>query len=284
MEAPKYLLQKKLLQKSVLFIVGFSILFMIIYQPFSATAWFGFYPLSKFLTTVLFYIISVAILIVSKKVLFIYQSKHDLSITIYSLWISSEFILIGVLYLLFTEVIDKNEQAFSIGTILRTSLCVGLILSIPYIIITLYAGYRAKAEELSILLLQRKMRNLPHEPHLINLYDYNDSMKISIYDDAILYIESQDNYVQIYYEMDEKMRSYLLRVRTQKLEEQLTNTTLIRCHRSFIININKIKLYKNEHNRATAVLTNPNAKNIPISKSYYKAVTEIISSKGCPQE
>jgi hypothetical protein len=284
MEAPKYLLQKKLLRKSVLFIVGFSILFMIIYQPFSATSWFGFYPFSKFITTVLFYIISVAILIVSKKVLFIYQSKHDLSITIYSLWIGSEFILIGVLYLLFTEVIDKNEQAFSIETIFRTSLCVGLILSIPYTIIILYAGYRAKAEELSILLLQRKMRNLPHEPHLINLYDYNDSMKISIYDDAILYIESQDNYVQIYYEMDEKMRSYLLRVRTQKLEEQLTNTTLIRCHRSFIININKIKLYRNEHNRATAVLTNPNAKNIPISKSYYKAVTEIISSKGCPQE
>jgi hypothetical protein len=284
MEAPKYLLQKKLLWESVIFIVGFSILFMIIYQPFSTTAWFGFYPLSTLLTTIIFYIISVAILIVSKQLLFVYQSKHKLSITIYSIWIVCEFILIGVLYMLFTNTIDKNEHALSFGTILRTSLCVGLILSIPYTIITLYAGYKAKTEELSILLLQRKMRNLPHEPHLINLYDYNDSMKISIYDDAILYIESQDNYVQIFYEMDEKLRSYLLRVRTQKLEEQLTDTTLIRCHRSFIININKIKLYKNEHNRATAVLTNPNAKNIPISKSYYKAVTEIINSKGCPQE
>ncbi len=284
MEAPKYLLEKKLLWKSVIFILGFSILFMIIYKPFSTTAWFGFYPFRKLITTIIFYLISVLILVVSKQLLYIYQSKHKLSITKYSLWIGCEFILIGVLYLLFTESIDKEEHVLSFNTILKTSLCVGLILSIPYTIITLYAGYKAKTEELSILLLQRKMRNLPKEPHLINLYDYNDSMKISIYDDAILYIESQDNYVQIFYEMDEKLKSYLLRVRTQKLEEQLTNTSLIRCHRSFIININKIKLYKNEHNRATAVLTNPNAKNIPISKSYYKTITEIISSNSCPQE
>ena len=39
-EVPKFLLKLDFMMKSVAFIAAFSILFMLIYTPFSVTAWF----------------------------------------------------------------------------------------------------------------------------------------------------------------------------------------------------------------------------------------------------
>lgn len=277
MEVPKFLLRKKYLFESVLFIALFSILFMVIYRPFSATAWFGFRPLERLLATVSFYMVMLGVLSLSKYLIYRLHSVRILTMRGYLLWIGGEFVAVALLYILFTVALGLRS-AIDGWLVLRVFLCVALILAIPYTIITLYAGYRVRTEELNLMKLNRAAEQHAGGARLVHFSDNNGVLKLSVDADKLYYIKSQDNYVQIYFELDGKFSSYMLRCKTQRIEESLAGTSLIRCHRSYIVNTHKIKFYKNSHDRATIVLTHADAKQIPVSKSYYKAVTEIVAT------
>ena len=278
MEVPKFLLRKKYLVESVLFVGLFSVIFMLLYSPFSATAWFGFFPLRRFLTTFSFYAVSLLLMSLSKYLLYRYCAERPLSVRGYVWWIAGEFLVVALLYILFTIAFGLRGSALTPAYYLRVVLCVSLVLAIPYALITLYAGYRGKNEELNLMKLNRSLEGDAERGHLIHFNDNNGVLKISVDADKLYYIESQDNYVRIYYELEGKLLSYMLRCKTQRIEEMLAGTPLIRCHRSYIVNTNKIKFYKNNHDRATIVLTHPDAKQIPVSKSYYKTVTRIVAT------
>ena len=282
-QAPKYLVQKEVLIDSVVFIVLFSALFIFIYRPFADNLWFNVKPAETLLLTISFFTVAIGILALSKVLLYMYQSKYELHMSTYILWIAAEFVLIGSVYILFTQTFGFGHEKITFNLILRTSINVGLILAIPYAIITIKAHYRSKLEELNLLLVQKQMLIEPRENHLINFYDCNDNLKISLYEDSVSYIESADNYVQIYYEMDGKLQSYLLRTGTQRTWELLSDTALIRCHRSFIVNPKKVKLFKDFKDHASIVLANPGVREIPVSKSYYKDVCLAIDQAGCPR-
>lgn len=278
MEVPKFLLRKKYLFESVLFIVLFSILFLTLYRPFSATAWFGFRPLSRLLTTLSFYVVALVLMAIGKYLLYRFHAGRPFSVGGYLGWIAAEFLTIALLYILFTIAFGLRDSALTFGFYLRVFCCVALILAIPYTIITLYAGYRGKNEELNLMKLNGALAAESEGSRLVHFNDNNGVLKMSVDADTLYYIESQDNYVRIYYELDGRLLSYMLRCKTQRIEESLAGTPLIRCHRSYIVNTHKIKFYKNNHDRATIVLTHADAKQIPVSKSYYKAVTEVVSA------
>ena len=80
--------------------------------------------------------------------------------------------------------------------------------------------------------------------------------------------------MEIRYEMDGKLLNYLMRCRTKRLEKQLENTSLVRCHRSYIVNIDNVSQFKREKAKTFLVLAHPEARKIPVSQSYYKTVAE----------
>ena len=153
-----------------------------------------------------------------------------------------------------------------------------LIMAIPYTIMTLYAAYKAKTEELELLQYQLNLAttNQVAFPSLINLHDYNGVLKLTISADSLYYMESQDNYVKIYYENQGKLLSYMLRCRTKAVEENLAETNMVRCHRSFMVNIIKINHIKKDGKSRYIVLSNPDIKPVPVSKSYFKNLVERI--------
>lgn len=274
MNAPKYLLHKDFLIGSVAFVVIFSLLFLLLYHPFSDTVWLSTDPEGTLLPTILFYMVGILILLGSKFLMMLYQIRRSFTVGRLLLWLFGEFVLIALAYLLFTSHYIGAEVSFSAKVILRTSYCVGLILAIPYAIFALIAGNLAKAEEINILKLNKEADIPSPSSPIIDFYDYTGALKISVASNSIYYIGSQDNYVEIRYELDGKLLNYLMRCRTTRLEKQLEGTSLIRCHRSFIVNIDNVSQFKRENARAFLVLSHPDAKKIPVSKSYYKAIAE----------
>ena len=71
-----------------------------------------------------------------------------------------------------------------------------------------------------------------------------------------------------------QLLNYLMRCRTTRLEKQLEGTPLIRCHRSYIVNVENVAQLKREGARVFLELSHPDARKIPVSKSYYKAIAE----------
>lgn len=275
MNTPKYLLQKKFIWGSVAFVTVFSFFFLLIYHPFSETAWLGLDPEKTLVPTLLFYVVGIFILLVSKMLMQLYQIRHTLTVGRYALWLFGEFVLIALAYLLFTTQFIESGIPLSARLLLRTSYCVALILAIPYAIFGLIAANRSKTEEINAL----KQNQASEEPtvssaKIIHFYDYSGVLRLSVSADSLYYIASQDNYVEIRYELDGQLLNYLMRCRTTRLEKQLEGTSLIRCHRSYIVNVDNVTLFKREGARAFLALTHPDAKKIPVSKSYYKATAE----------
>lgn len=255
--------------------VGFSIIFLLTYHPFSTTNWLGLKS-DVILPTILFYLCSIVILLLSKVGLMYYQLRHTVSVRMYLLWFLGEFIVIGLIYLFFTRRYFQADVPMTFRLVAYTSMCVGMILVIPYTIFALLAANKAKAEELDALKLTlATMEQTPaRQSEIIHFYDFGGVLRISIPEEDIYYIASQDNYVEIQYEMGGKLLNYLMRCRTTRLEKQLENTSLARCHRSFIVNLDNVEQLKRENSRLLLVLKHPDAKKIPVSKSYYKAIAE----------
>lgn len=252
----------------------FSLLFLLIYHPFSETAWLGFKPDETLAPTLFFYLVSIAILLISRALMQLYQIRRTLSAGRYLLWIFGEFVLIAAAYLLFTTLYIEPDIPLTAGLLLRTSFCVAMILAIPYAIFTLIASNRSKSEEINALKLNQESEKPATVANVIPFYDYNGILRLSVSADNIYYIASQDNYVEIRYELGGNLLNYLMRCRTTRLEKQLEGTSLVRCHRSYIVNVEKVTLFKREGARVFLVLSHPDAKKIPVSKSYYKTIAE----------
>ena len=273
-EIPKLMFRRGFMMRSIIFVLLFSLVFLAIYQPFSDTAWIDFLSAHNRLVTLLFYIVCVSVMIVSKQVMAWRQSHSAFSHRLFVVWMLAEFVSIGLIYTLFTALFF--DTAITVSLVCRISASVAMILAIPYAFVYMYAQYQGKKEELELIMLQRQTRTHADEK-LVHFYDSNGVLKISIDENAIYYVVSQDNYVQIYYELNGQLCSYMLRCRTQRLEEMLSDTSLVRCHRSYIVNIKKVQFYKNEHDHGTITLSHADARQIPVSKSYYKSVTSRIA-------
>lgn len=73
----------------------------------------------------------------------------------------------------------------------------------------------------------------------ISFKDENDREDFSMPKDQVLFLKAANNYVEIYYQEGDQVKMHLLRNRLSKLEQQLSDKNIIRCHRSYLVNIEK---------------------------------------------
>lgn len=278
MIVPKHFLKKKFLYETVLLNTIFSMLFLALYQPFSLTFWLGVAPTNVLLCSIAFYVCCIIFLIASKEGFHRYElARKELPLNSLLLWMLCEFVGIAVIYLAFTFALGYSTNSSLLELLLRTTGCVALILSIPMVPTLLYAKTKDDQEEIRIL----KLNQVASEKHvkgtsLVNLFDHSGTLKITASQDDIFFIESQDNYVCIHYLIGDKMENYMLRNSTQEVEKALRDTNIIRCHRSFLVNINRIKVLKHNKGRAVIAMDDKAKTEVPVSRRYYKELLEVI--------
>jgi len=135
---------------------------------------------------------------------------------------------------------------------------------IPFAIILLYSIHRNSQKAYKLLELQPKF-DLTEK--YINLQSYNRKEQLSITLDNLLYIEAQDNYVAVYYMAKDKVKKQLLRATMNDIETNLKADFVIRCHRSFIVNIHKLERVTKDGHQMKLFL--PHIESfIPVSRSY----------------
>lgn len=300
-EIPKFLISTRYISVVIAFIVLFSGLFLFIYQPFSLAVWFSTADSLSFSLSLLFYILSIIILVVSRITMYHLQDRVDLTTMTYIWWIMFENLAISLLYTLITIKFFPVDGISTPTIATRALMCVTLILVIPNALVLFYAAYKAKCEELQatqyrLQRLSEEYRllesNTQHElraaamvqsktqpqqpqettPRMINLYDNNGMLRLTLNIDSLYYLESEDNYIKVYYKHNDKIVSYMLRCRTRSVEESLAGTCMVRCHRSFIVNINKISVMEDDRRMHYLSLDDDSIRRIPVSKSYYESL------------
>lgn len=118
-----------------------------------------------------------------------------------------------------------------------------------------------------------------NDPKIINLFDHNGILRFSIKESDLYYIISQDNYVRIHYLNNGEMTSYMLRCPLKVIEKSIKGSSLIRCHRSYIVNISRIKVLRSEKDGFFIDMDYDGIAEIPISKSYSDTFMEHFSKK-----
>lgn len=294
-EIPMFMTSRKYLAVSVLFVIAFSVFFMVIYTPFSVSSWFSIKDMGSFGISVVFTVAAIAILAVSKTAIYLLRNRIRFTAARYMAWLMCENIVISLGYTILTFQLLPGITSSSIPAIaVRVLFFVTMITAIPYSLVTLYVAYRTKGEELEAALDERdRLRGelragraasetataaAPQLPQMINLYDNNGTLRLTITVDSLYYLESQDNYVKVHYKHNDKFSVYMLRSRTSSIEESLAGTGMIRCHRSYIINVRKIAFIGEEHKSYYVTLNDEQIKRIPVSKRYYDNVTGAIAA------
>lgn len=86
-----------------------------------------------------------------------------------------------------------------------------------------------------------------------------------------LYGQAQDNYVELRYAEAGTVRTHLLRTTLTSLAEDIQGTGIERCHRSYIVNLGRVRSVRGTGSGLHLALDNVKEQ-IPISKSYRERV------------
>ena len=277
---PSYLRERYQLLGTVTFAALFSVLFLLVSIPFSNNAWFRLGNSTFFGFTALFASISLAILIVSKVTM--YKTRNILPMTYwgYAAWCLSEIVLITVLYTIFTVTIaqpeDQNGIAIFFHALVYTFVCLG----VPYIIAGMFFTIIDQNRTIRLMNMQDVVTDeTPAETaapvQKFTLFDNNGVLKLSVSSANLYYVEADDNYIKVWYaDQQGALQTYMLRCRLKTVEESFAGSDLIRCHRKFIVNMQKVKLLQKVGSVYEITLDNEAIAPIPVTKTYIGNVLE----------
>ncbi len=276
---PTYLTGKYQLIGTVTFSVLFAIVFLNIYIPYSDTAWFGLADSDTFLRTGLFILLSVLLLIASRMLMYRCKKEFDLLYWMYILWCALEIVAISAIYVGFTRTLGI-ETLDTRWDIFRKVLPYSTIsLGIPYLIAGMYFAIIDKNNTIRLMNYENVVTDEPVKPdtqlHKITLFDNSGTLKLSLNLENLYYIESDDNYIKVWYtDNKEDLKQYMLRCRLKTVEESFKGSGLVRCNRKYIVNIGRVSTLRKESDGYVLDLDNEAIPPLPITKTY----TDIVLS------
>jgi DNA-binding LytR/AlgR family response regulator len=272
---PEYLLGKYQLIGTVTFSVLFAVVFLNIYIPFSDTAWFGLGGSEMFRLTLLFGTLSILILVVSRMLMYRSKSVFEMTYLEYIIWSFAEIVIVSYVYTRLTvdNFAPLEENSWDIFS--RSLLYGTIALGIPYIISGMYYAIIDKNRTIRLLNYDNVVTDEPVLPDTrkITLYDNSGALKLSLSTDNLYYIESDDNYIKVWYtDSKAELKQYMLRCRLKTVEESFRDSGLVRCHRKYIVNLKKVKVLRKESEGYVLELDNETIPPLSVTKTYTDVV------------
>lgn len=279
---PAYLYDKRNTIRMVLFTAFFALMFINIFQPFSSRNWYpDISEFKYFAFSSLIILTGMLVVVITRVILLAYAKKHDVKYWQYILVIICEVFFMALFYSLFAKFVPKQGAERDFMEIMNQSIRNTVpVLLLPYAISWLYFSWKDKSRQLrDIQAEEPKLTELNPNRLLVNFMDEKGDLKLSIMLDNLLYIESADNYTIIHYTNKTGITKYVLRNSLKWIEENLgKDLPIIRSHRSYIVNLDKVKILKKTKAGIMLELDAEGTPDIPVSKTYYAAFMERFSN------
>ncbi len=287
---PHYLIEKNNLVVQVAISVLFAIAFLALYIPLSdsTTAWFSVEEENQFIYTA-FFIISSTIFLVLSRIMMYYMSKRLIRFTYpkFILWTVGEIVLIGLFHA-YISLSVMHVETYSHALIIGKSILITFIaLGFPFIVTDLSFAILDAQRVLKIaksVIDSNETNNktqktaaestVTDNPDVINFHDYTGALKFTVKLENIYYIKAEGNYVNVFYNNKGGISSFVLRNKIQAIEDSLAGTPLMRCHRTYIVNSNNIKLIRTEDEGYYIDFNQPGLESVPVSRTYSEKIVK----------
>jgi hypothetical protein len=271
---PSFLYEKHNIVRLILFTSLFALVFINIYSPFGADRWFKLDQLEFFTYSSMTILAGVLVVVFSRIIMYHFCKRQTLILWQYLVWIFVEVLAMALFYALFEKFILKDIREFI--TIIKVSAQhTALVLLLPYSVSWLYFSWKDKQEQIERLADIQAFSSNTRD--MLPFYDEKGILKFSIKKENLLFLEAAENYVNIYYLNKGKVSRYLLRDTLKKAEDNFAGTEIIRCHRSYMVNFEKVKVIRKDKDGLKLELDNPSVIDIPVSKTYVNSIMQTFS-------
>lgn len=271
---PDFFVKRRNTVIQILFTTIFAYAFILIYRPFNSRSWFDVNT-GKFAFGVGFVVVlGMLVVIISRVIMSQIRKVRTITIAGYSIMIAIEVLAMTGFYMMIQKVFLKDPR-FWFEVYYTAILNATLILLIPYLMSLLYFAWYDKKQKLDNLLFAKT--NEP-ESRFIHFDDENGDTKLSMQLNDLLYIEASENYVTIHYLDHTQPDRMLLRNSMKRMEEQLTGFPVVRCHRSFMVNLNRVRLAKKTKSGMVVELSATVPIRLPVSETYRSNFSETLRS------
>lgn len=280
-DLPSFLVTKENIRKLIFFTTVYSLIFINIFRPFNSEDWIpGINTFNYFLYSSLMVLIGLTLISISRIIMHFFVKKISIGYLEYLIWILAEITILAGFYIFIAHkvgfidnYIQKNPGLVyweAIFEIFRKAVAnTTWMLLIPYVISFLYLYNEHLIKKLAENTEETKENNV------IQFKDEKDEVRFSITSDKVVFIESSDNYCIIKYLNNDKISDFVLRSSLKRLANELIDTPIQRCHRSYMINLEHVASLKKDNSDISFEFDVPNVKEIPISKSYNEKIMEL---------
>ena len=262
----------------------FALVFLTAYVPFSETAWFQVGKSNYFFITAAFVGSGMLFLTLSRILMnWVIRKIRHFPFWLYILWLFLEIMILAVCHTLISYFeIQATDHSF--GYLYAKSVLITFIaLAVPYIVTVLAILLKDTQRHLMLTksdTVESDDEVMPEHTEIINLMDNNGNLKLSVKLDNLYYIKAEDNYINVFYQRSGAIASYMLRCKMQTIADNcVDSSSLMRCHRSYIVNINKVSVLHNEADGFVIDFEREGLESIPVSKTYSAKVLEAFNKK-----
>ena len=196
------------------------------------------------------------------------QSGRHIAIVVLGGWM-----VVGLVLLLFSpyrihDWVEENRYVLMWSEIV-VLLCIAV----------LFANDAADAHHLIDQLSEAEKREMQSSVDMYNFYDEKGELKLSVKPEKLYYLEAADNYVKIHYLGNGKMEKLMIRNTLKNIEWRFRDRGLIRCHRSYVVNLNLVQVLRRQENEVVLDYGDDRIPLIPVSRTYATAVMEHFTRK-----
>ena len=276
-----YMIEKSNLVKLVIFTGLFSLVFVNLYKPFSSDRWIDISSTQYFLYSCVIVFIGIAVIAVSRYLMNLFVRRFSLNNIEYGIWVILELVILSGFYTLYVLWMRSDLQFWSIEDAVIAfrdiNINTFLVVFFPYLISWLYFAYDDKNKRIRELEKRGVVRN---GPSVLHFNDDKGGQRLSVAFEAVVYLESADNYIEINYLLQGKMEKFMLRNSMKRTELELTETAIQRCHRSYMVNFEHVTSLHKDGDDFFVEMDVPDTKRIPVSKTYVQKATEAFAYFG----
>ncbi len=260
----------------------FAFLFMVVFRPFGINRLLEFDEM-KFLSAstltedeafyVMAAVVTLAALLlggISRFMMIRHNRDREITYRGYLIWNLWEFLTLAVALTGFSSVMFHSESVLHIFlNVFGRTFCI-LLLPYGYSFLCIVLMDRMQA----LKNLRESIRQDEEAQKKANVLFHDDKgLRLSVKRDNLLLIESADNYVCVWYLNNDTVKKAMVRNTMKRVAEQLGDGNIRRCHRSYMVNLDRVKVLRREKEGIFIEIGHDGVPDIPISKTYAESIT-----------
>ena len=182
-------------------------------------------------------------------------------IILWSIW--TLFLLSSVVFITYNFLGDWHD--FILSSYVEFLIQVSAVLLFPLAGTFFFFRYQSLQYEIKHILTSKEQ--FLDQNQLVEFKGQGNNDRITLSLANFIYGKSQDNYVELFFLENGKMNKFLMRCSLSNLSNSINSSVILRCHRSYIVNILHVTAVKGGNQEMTLNL-DPFDSVVPVSKSY----------------